>query len=106
MITTSNPDACYRCPNCDALRDSPSAICDRCDYSPDPIEDREPPEASARSSIALRIRDTIGDALGFLMLAAFVAIGCGGMLIDNRIADRAILRAEAAASAWLDEVIR
>jgi hypothetical protein len=104
-MTATDPDACYRCPNCDAFRDSPTAICDRCDYSPDPIEDREP-EASAHRSITIQIRDAAGTAIAFFGLVALFAIGCGGMLVDNRIADRAILRAEANAAAWLGEVIR
>lgn len=37
----------YRCPDCDAERDSPSAACDACGYNPSPLTDAEPPEVAA-----------------------------------------------------------
>ena len=94
----------YRCPNCDHFRDSPTAMCDRCNYSPDPITDREPPEANARPLLA-RAGSAIVSAIGFLALVAMFAIGCGGIFVDNRIADRAIVDLESRAAAWLGEVI-
>lgn len=95
----------YRCPNCDALRDSPTAMCDRCDYHPDPIEDQEPPEASARSSIAASVINSLGTAAGIALGLTLAAIACAGLVIDNRIADRAIADLESHAAAWLDSVI-
>lgn len=38
------------------------------------------------------MRDHLTNLLGLLLLGACFALGCGGLLIDNREADAAILR--------------
>lgn len=89
-------DESYRCPECTQMRDHPGAYCDACDYSPDPRVDQEP--AGASPDLTRRVLEAMASgaitAIGVLMVLVFIAIACGGLVLDNRVVDRAILRLE------------
>ena len=81
-------DPSYRCPDCGADRDHPSAYCDRCDYSPDPRTGLPEPTGASRPSLGA----SVGGALLCVALGAFLAFW---LLTDVRDVDRAILHLHA-----------